>query len=56
LDDDPGHASLKYQRRKHPKVMLEDLRSRIARFQQRLDHDGTIRAQQIYPQIFRISG
>jgi surface carbohydrate biosynthesis protein len=54
LDDNPGHASLNYQRRKHPEVLLDDLRSRIARFQQLLGHDGRINVQQIHPQIFRI--
>jgi hypothetical protein len=55
LDDSSAHASLAYQRRKHPDVLLDDLRSRIKRFQQLLGYNGRINAEQIYPQIFRIS-
>jgi hypothetical protein len=54
-DDSSAQASLAYQRRKHPDVLLDDLRSRIKRFQQLLGHSGRINVEQIYPQIFRIS-
>jgi surface carbohydrate biosynthesis protein len=55
LDDSNAHASLAYQRRKHPDVLLDDLHSRIKRFQQLLGHKDSIGVEQIYPQIFRIS-
>ena len=55
LDDNNAQASLAYQRRKHPHVLLDDLQSRIERFKQLLDHDGRINVEQVYPQIFRIS-
>ena len=55
VDHSPAHTTQDYQRRKHPDVMLDDLRRRIGRFQQLLGHDGRIKVDQIYPQIFRIS-
>jgi surface carbohydrate biosynthesis protein len=55
LEDSDKHESLEYQRRKHPAVSRDDLHARIKRFQQLLGHDGELKVDQIYPQIFKIS-
>ncbi|MBL0714890.1 MAG: hypothetical protein JJV98_14440 [Desulfosarcina sp.] len=55
LDHTGAHASLEYQRHKHPDVSIDDLRSRIKRFQQLLGHDAELKVDQVYPRVFRIS-
>jgi hypothetical protein len=46
--------SLEFQRHKYPEICIEELRSRIARFQQVLGKDEEPKVDQIYPNLFRI--
>jgi surface carbohydrate biosynthesis protein len=55
LDDTAAHASREYQRHKHPDISIDDLRSRIKRFQKLLGHDSELKVEQIYTKIYRIS-
>jgi surface carbohydrate biosynthesis protein len=45
---------LEFQRHKYPEIFIEDVRSRIARFQQVLGKDGELKVDQIYAKLFRI--
>ncbi len=52
----PGsHAPPEFHRHRYPGITLDELRNRIARFQQVLGDDTELKAEQIHDQIFRIS-
>jgi hypothetical protein len=52
----PGsHAPPEFHRHRYPGVSLNQLRSKIERFQDILGDDTPIRAEQLSPKIFRIS-
>jgi surface carbohydrate biosynthesis protein len=52
----PGtHAPPEFHRHRYPGISLEELRTRISRFQQVLGDDTLIKAQQVSDQIFEIS-
>jgi len=53
--DTGPHTSLEYQRHKYSGISRDDLRARIARFQQALEDDGEFNVNQIYARLFRIS-
>jgi len=45
---------LEFQHHRYPAIIIEEFRSRIARFQQVLGKDGELKVDQIYPKLFRI--
>jgi surface carbohydrate biosynthesis protein len=52
----PGtHAPPEFHRHRYPGISLDELRTRIARFQKVLDDNTAIKAEQISDQIFQIS-
>jgi hypothetical protein len=51
----PPHTSLQYHRHKYSGISPDDLRERIARFQQVLKDEGELNVNQIYARLFRIS-
>jgi surface carbohydrate biosynthesis protein len=52
----PGtHAPPEFHRHRYPGISLDELRTRIARFQKVLDDNTEIKAEQISDQIFQIS-
>jgi len=53
--DTGSDKSLEFQRHKYPEISLEEVRARIARFQQVLGHGGELNVDQIYRMLFRIS-
>jgi hypothetical protein len=53
--DTGSQTSLGYQRHKYSGISPDDLRARIARFQQVLEDDGELNVNQIYARLFRIS-
>jgi hypothetical protein len=53
--DTGSDKSLEFQRHKYPEISLEEVRARIARFQQVLGHGGELNVDQIYRKLFRIS-
>jgi surface carbohydrate biosynthesis protein len=53
--DTGPHKSLAYHRHKYSGISSDDLRARIARFQQVLEDDGELNVNQIYARLFRIS-
>ena len=46
--------SLEFQRHKYPEIYIEELRSRITRYQQVLSKNRELKVEQIYPKLFRI--
>jgi surface carbohydrate biosynthesis protein len=52
----PGtHAPPEFHRHRYPGISLEQLRTRIRRFQQLLNDEGELSLEEIFPHIFRIS-
>jgi hypothetical protein len=52
----PGsHAPPEFHRHRYPGISLEELRTRIRRFQQLLGGEGELRVKQLYSHIFQIS-
>ena len=47
--------TLEHQQRKNPEVLLEEVRARVARFQQVLGDNDRLNIEQIFPRLFRIS-
>jgi surface carbohydrate biosynthesis protein len=45
---------LEFEHHRYPAIFIEDLRSRITRFQQVLGKAGKLKVNQIYPKLFRI--
>jgi surface carbohydrate biosynthesis protein len=50
-----SHKSMEHHRKKNPDIAPDDLRSRIARFQQLLGDDGQISVDPIHAKLLRIS-
>jgi len=50
-----AQPSLEYHRHKYSGISFDDLRERIARFQQVLGDNGELNLKQIYAKNFRIS-
>ncbi len=53
--DTGSDKSLEFQRHKYPEISLDEVRARIARFQQVLGHEEELNVDQIYRKLFRIS-
>ena len=52
----PGtHAPPEFHRHRYPGISLEELDTRIRRFQQLLNHEGELSLDELFPHIFRIS-
>ena len=52
----PGtHAPSEFHRHRYPGISLQELRTRILRFQHVLHDDTDIKAEQVFDQIFRVS-
>ena len=51
-----SHNRPEFLRHRYPKISLEELCARIARFQQLLGHNAELKVQKIAHQFFRISG
>jgi surface carbohydrate biosynthesis protein len=52
----PGsHAPPEFHRHRYPGISLEELRSRIRKFQQLLGDDGDLKVEEVFHHIFRIS-
>ena len=52
----PGsHKSPKFERHRYPEISIEEVRSRLARFQQVLGDNGKLKVDQISKRLFRIS-
>jgi len=53
----PGsHKSPRFERHRYPEISIEEVRSRLARFQQVLGDNGKLNVQLIGKRLFRISG
>ena len=53
----PGpHDRLTFQRHRYPGISLEEMLTRIKRFQQLLDDEGQLKVERLYSHIFRVSG
>ncbi len=53
--DTGSDKSLEFQRHRYPEISLEEVRARIARFQQVLGQEEELNVDQIYRKLFRIS-
>ena len=53
--DTGSNKSLDFQNHKYPEISIEEVRSRIARFQQVLGYEGELNVNEIYRRLFRIS-
>jgi surface carbohydrate biosynthesis protein len=52
----PGsHAPPEFHRHRYPGISLEELHTRIRRFQQLLDDKGDLRVEEVFHHVFRIS-
>lgn len=53
----PGaHHKPDFQRHRYPGVLLEDLQERLARFQRLLGHGRELKIEEIFDNIYRVSG
>ncbi len=50
-----SHITPQFQRHRYPGISLDDLRSRIFRFQQIFGYFGELKVEQIYDQIYQIA-
>ncbi len=50
-----ANKSLAHHNKKNPEISLDEMRTRVARFQQVLGDDGQFKVEQIYDRLFRIS-
>jgi surface carbohydrate biosynthesis protein len=50
-----ANKSLAHHNKKNPEISLDEMRARVARFQEVLDDAGQVKVEQIYNTLFRIS-
>jgi hypothetical protein len=50
-----ANKSLAHHNKKNPEISLDEMRTRVARFQEVLGDDGQVKVEQIYNTLFRIS-
>jgi surface carbohydrate biosynthesis protein len=50
-----ANKSLAHHHKKNPEISLDEMRARVARFQEVLDDEGQVKVEQVYNTLFRIS-